>query len=485
MSKMMRCLTGVLSIVALTACSPDSPINSPYPSGAQQENTLYTAFVQRSPKFLDPASSYSTDETAYTYSIYEPLYGYHYLKRPYQLVPRAAAAVVSPVFLDAQGNRLPDDAAGELIAQSIYDIPIKGGVLFQPHPAFARHSDGSFVYYPLKSGELDGKFGIPDFQHTGTRELTADDYVYAFRRLASPRVVSPIFSVLADHVVGMRAYGEVLRERDRALRKGSASGPLPWMDLREPDGFTGIEAIDPHTLRIRVIGKYPQFKYWLAMTFTSPIPWEADRFYSQPGMADQDLSFNTWPVGTGPYLLTQSLQNRRHVLERNPNFRGEPYPCEGEPADAEKGLLADCGKPTPFIDKIVFSVEKEAVPLTGKFLQGYYDVPQVERGDIGVAMLVSAGDSADKAALYREHGIQLPTTVETSIWYMGFNWLDPVVGQGDTPEQQERNRKLRQAISIAFNWEEYVAIFENSQAAVAHGPVAPRCAWLPASIRGD
>lgn len=328
-------------------------------------------------------------------------------------------------------------------------------------------------YYPLKSGELDGKFGIPDFQHTGTRELTADDYVYAFRRLASPRVVSPIFSVLADHVVGMRAYGEVLRERDRALRKGSASGPLPWMDLREPDGFTGIEAIDPHTLRIRVIGKYPQFKYWLAMTFTSPIPWEADRFYSQPGMADQDLSFNTWPVGTGPYLLTQSLQNRRHVLERNPNFRGEPYPCEGEPADAEKGLLADCGKPTPFIDKIVFSVEKEAVPLTGKFLQGYYDVPQVERGDIGVAMLVSAGDSADKAALYREHGIQLPTTVETSIWYMGFNWLDPVVGQGDTPEQQERNRKLRQAISIAFNWEEYVAIFENSQAAVAHGPVAP------------
>lgn len=76
----MRCLTGALSIAALTACSSDSPINSPYTSGAQQENTLYTAFVQRSPKFLDPASSYSTDETAYTYSIYEPLYGYHYLK---------------------------------------------------------------------------------------------------------------------------------------------------------------------------------------------------------------------------------------------------------------------------------------------------------------------------------------------------------------------------------------------------------------------
>src|SRR3546814_2645077 len=56
---------------------------------------------------------------------------------------------------------------------------------------------------------------------------------------------------------------------------------------------------------------------------------------------------------------------------------------------------------------------------------------------------------------------------------MGFNWLDPVVGRGDTPEQQEKNRKLRQAISIAFNWEEYVAVFEDSQAMVAYGPVPP------------
>ena len=190
-------------------------------------------------------------------------------------------------------------------------------------------------------------------------------------------------------------------------------------------------------------------------------------------MAEQDLSFNTWPVGTGPYMLVESLQNRRHVLARNPNFHGEPYPCEGEPGDQAAGLLADCGKPTPFIDRAVFNVEKEAIPLTGKFLQGYYDVPQIERGEYGVAMLVAAGDSQDKARKYREHGIKLPTTVETANWYMGFNWLDPVVGKGDTPEQADRNRKLRQAISIAFDWEEYVAVFENSQASVAYGPVPP------------
>lgn len=474
--RLLRCgLAALTMMAALAGCSRESPINSPYLSGALEENALYTAFVKRSPKYLDPASSYSTDETPYTYNIYEPLYGYHYLKRPYELIPRAASEVSQPVYLDAQGQPLPDDTPGERIAESVYDIKLRPGIRYQPHPAFARKPDGGYAYYPLAPGELDDKFYLPDFPLAGSRELTADDYVYAFRRLASPRVVSPIYSLMAEHVVGMEQYGDRLRERDRAQRQGLPAGTrdLPWLDLREPEGFDGVQALDRHTLRIRVKGKYPQFKYWLAMTFTAPIPWEADRFYSQPGMAEHDLSLNTWPVGTGPYMLVESRPNWRHVLARNPNYHGAPYPCEGEPGDKQAGLLADCGKPTPFIDRVVFSVEKEALPLSGKFLQGYYDIPQVERGEYGVSMLVAAGDSQEKAALYRERGIRLPTTVETSNWYMGFNWLDPVVGKGDTPEQAERNRKLRQAISIAFDWEEYINIFENGQAAAAYGPVPP------------
>ncbi len=472
-----RGLLAALALSLLAGCGPqgiESAINSPYPTGAERDNTLYTAFAQRSPKYLDPARSYSTDETPYTYNIYEPLYGYHYLKRPYELVARAALRVVQPQFIDARGEPLPADAPASSIAESIYDIPIRPNILFAPHPAFARDAEGRYAYFPISAQTLDEKFAIPDFPLTGTRALTAHDYVYAIRRLASPRVASPIFATLAEHVVGMRAYGERLREIDAGLRKGLAPGArdLPWLDLRDL-GFSGVEALDEHTLRIRVKGLYPQFKYWLAMTFVAPIPWEADRFYAQPGMAQRDLSLNTWPVGTGPYMLSESIPNRRHVLSRNPNFRGEPYPCEGEPGDAGAGLLADCGKLTPFIDRIVFNIEKEAIPLQGKFMQGYYDIPQVERGDTGVAMLVAASDSTEKAALYAEHGIQLPTTVEAQNQYFGFNWRDPVVGAGDTPERQVRNRKLRHALSIAFNWEEFVAIFENGQAQVAYGPVPP------------
>jgi len=468
----------VLTTAVLGACDASAPVNSPYPAGAERENTLYTAFTQRSPKYLDPARSYSTDETPYTYNIYEPLYGYHYLKRPYQLVARAASALAQPRYYDAQGLQLPDDAPGAQIAQSVYDVPIRPGILFQPHPAFARSTEGGYRYYPIAEDDLKDRYAIPDFAHTGTRELSADDYVYAIRRLASPRVASPIYAVMAEHIVGMAEYGERLKARDQVLRAGLPPGArdLPWLDLRaEP--FDGVQALDAHTLRIRVKGKYPQFKYWLAMTFMAPIAWEVDRFYAQPGMAERDLSLNTWPVGTGPYMLAEFLQNRRHVMVRNPNFRGEPYPCEGQADesadDARAGLLADCGQMTPFIDRIVFSIEKEAIPLQGKFLQGYYDVPQIERGEYGVALRVAAGDSSEKAELYAQRGLQLPTTVETQNWYMGFNWLDPVVGGGDTPEQAERHRKLRHAISIALDWEEYVAIFENDQAQVAQGPVPP------------
>ena len=52
-------------LLAAAGSNDGSPVNSPYESGAESRNTLYSAFVKRSPKYLDPASSYSNDETPY------------------------------------------------------------------------------------------------------------------------------------------------------------------------------------------------------------------------------------------------------------------------------------------------------------------------------------------------------------------------------------------------------------------------------------
>jgi ABC-type transport system substrate-binding protein len=68
----------------------------------------------------------------------------------------------------------------------------------------------------------------------------------------------------------------------------------------------------------------------------------------------------------------------------------------------------------------------------------------------------------------RDKGIRLLTSVKTSTFYMGFNMLDPVVG-GLSP----RATRLRQAISIAIDQEEYISIFQNGRGIAAQGPLPP------------
>jgi ABC-type transport system substrate-binding protein len=197
------------------------------------------------------------------------------------------------------------------------------------------------------------------------------------------------------------------------------------------------------------------------------VPWEADAFYAQPGMAAAGLTLDTWPVGTGPYMMTEFIKDRRHVLKRNPNYRGEPYPCEGMPGDRLAGLLDDCGKTMPFVDTFVSTIEREAVPMKGKFRQGFYDIEVFERTDTGLDYLVAMQDSPEVKKEYEDKGFRLPRFADVTSWYLGFNMLDPVIGQGDTPEQAARNRKLRQAISIALDWEEFSKIFPKKGGEVA------------------
>ena len=453
--------------LTLSACN-----NSPQADGVEKSNTLFSAFAERSPRYVDPTASYSNNETPITYQVYEPLYGYHYLKRPYQLVPKLAEEVVEPKYFDKAGQPLPEDADPASIAESVYDIPIKKGVMYAPHPAFAKDAQGHYLYHAMRPGEVGDRRSPWEFPVRATRELVAEDFVYAMKRQATTRIQAPIYGIFTEYVVGLKQYGELIRAEDKKLRAGMDPAALdkPFLDFRKYP-LEGVSALDAHTLRIRIIGKYPQWKYWLAMTFTAPIPWESDQFYAQPGMAKNGLTLNVWPAGTGPYMMVDYVQDRRHVLKRNPNYHGETYPCEGMPGDKEAGRLDDCGKKMPFIDTLVFNAEKEAVPLKAKFIQGYFDVPEIERTEYGVEFALDMADSERIAQSYVEKGFKLPRVVDISNWYLGFNWLDPVVGKGATPEQQVRNRKLRQALSIAIDWDEYSRIFPKKGGETAMGPL--------------
>lgn len=450
--------------------------NDPNPPGSDRTNTYFTATQESSPKYLDPTSSYSANETPLTYQIWEPPLRYHYLKRPYVLEGRVAEAVPIPRYFDKDGRALAADAPGDTVAESVYDLKVRKGVLFAPHPAFAKNADGSFVYANLAAADLAGRYALTDFPKTGTRELVADDFVYAIKRIATPRVKSSSYSVMSEYIVGMKGFAKKVREVDAALRRDlpATARDLPFLDFRKIP-FEGAFAVDDHTVRIRIVGKYPQFKYWLAMTFFAPIPWEAEAFYAQPGMAEHNLTLNYWPAGTGPYMATEYIENRRHTMVRNPNFRGEPYPCDGEPDDRANGLLDDCGKPMPFIDKVVVNIEKERLPMKSKWRAGYYEEPDLDHLEWGLEFSTEARDSEQTAAEFERKGFRFPRAIEPINWYIGFNWWDPVVGKGKSAADADRNRKLRQALQIAVDWDEFSDLFEAQGKAgpAATGPVPP------------
>jgi ABC-type transport system substrate-binding protein len=464
-------------LAALAACN-----NNPHPLGSAQSNTLFSAMQENTPRHLDPTASYWSNDTFVTYQVYEPPYGYHYLKRPIGLTPKSAEMVVLPRYLDKQGHELGADAPAEQIAESVYDVPIKKGILYAPHPAFAKDAQGEYLYHHMKPGELGGRRKPGDFAQTGTRELVAEDFVYALKRHATTRITTPIYGVFSEYVVGLKEYGELIKAEDAKLRKGTdaSSEDKPFLDFRRWP-LAGATAPEKHLLRIRILGKYPQWKYWMQMTFLAPVPWEADAFYAQPGMAGAGMTLDTYPVGTGPFMLTEFSKDQKIVMVRNPNYRGEPYPCEGSAEDKAAGLLDDCGKKTPFIDRIVGIVEREATPQKNKFRDGFYDLEVYDRVDMGTQYRVEAQDSEDVRKVYEKKGFIFPQSVDVNSYIVGINMLDPTFGKGDTPQQQARNRKVRQAIAIAIDWEEYSKVFPKKAGAAAQSPLPP---GIPGSREG-
>ena len=318
----------VLVSTWLLACD-GQPWNRPYPAASAQDNVFYSLFQER-PNHLDPAQSYSSNEVTFTGQIYEPPLQYHYLQRPYELIPLTATAVPVASYLDAGGKVLPDNVHVDDIAYSVYDIRIKPGIMYQPHPAFARDQQGGLRYHDLTADDLSAIHVLGDFKHTGTRELTAADYIYQIKRLAHPQLHSPIFGLMSEYIVGLEEYAETLKSAWEVTADGKEQGV--YLDLTKYP-LEGAELIDRYTYRIKIRGKYPQLLYWLAMPFFAAVPQEVDRFYSQPGMKQRNITLDWYPVGTGPYMLTINNPNRQMVMERNPNFHGETYPVEGAPGD--------------------------------------------------------------------------------------------------------------------------------------------------------
>ncbi len=443
----------VIWFCVVTSACDHTVLNNPYSDSQEDQSILYSSFTER-PKHLDPAISYSSNEYAIIGQIYEPPFQYHYLKRPYVLEPLTATAMPEIQYLDEKGSILDNDTDAAEITYTDYLIEIKPGIRYQPHPALAKSKTGTYLYHHLTEQQLANIQTLSDFEETGTRELVADDYIYQIKRLVHPKTHSPIAELMKGYIDGLSEFSE--RIVDQNLK-----------DLRQVP-ISGVQAIDRYRYRVRIKGKYPQFIYWLAMPFFSPMPWEADVFYSQQGLIDKNISLDWFPIGTGPFMLEENNPNLRMVLVQNHEFHAKFYPKQGETEDQEAGLLQDAGKQLPFIEKVVYTLEKETIPYWSKFLQGYYDISGISSDSFDQAIQFTGQGDIQLTDAMKEKGIRLEAAISTSIFYMGFNMLDPVVGGLNTEA-----RKLRQAISVALDYEEYISIFMNGRGVPSQGILPP------------
>jgi oligopeptide transport system substrate-binding protein len=417
----------LLAATALASCS-----NNPYPEADALAKVRYAA-LGGPPKDLDPAVTYNVSDHTITANVYETLLEYHYLKRPYELMPALAESV----------PRAEPGADGRVT----YRFRLRPGARYQPDPCFA--------------------LGHPEARD---REIVAADVAFELMRIGDPTVISPVIATFAK-IEGFEQF----TERLVALRKNDPEFARQRADQQyaAAGGVQGLVVRGKYELDVTLRHPYPQLLYWFAMPFTSPVPWEAVAYYD--GHGGRPL-FNEHPVASGPFRITYFQKHSRVVLERNPNWYGalHPewrapgaiYPSAGEPGDAEAGLLRPeyVGRPLPFLDRIEFRLEKESIPAFNKFLQGYYDASSIIQESFDRAV-----QQGRLSPAMEERGMALAKSVDPATYYIGFNMDDATVGT----KAGETGRKLRQAMSAAVDVVEFSRIFMNGRGVPAQSPLPP------------
>ncbi|MBS3733765.1 MAG: hypothetical protein KGY99_02455 [Phycisphaerae bacterium] len=351
-------------------------------------------------KSVDPATCGDTTSSSVIQGhVYEGLYGYHYLKRPVELV-----AVLADGMPDVS-----DDLR-------TYTIRLKSGIEYAPNKCFGTGPDGP-----------------------KTRAVRAEDFVLAFKRIADYHVGAELaWPLIKGKIVGLEDY----RRKTAAYKEGDFS-------RYDTLAFEGVEAVDAHTLRLRLTRPFPQLVHVLAMHNYAPIPREVVATYLRPS-GKTEIRTPEAVVGTGAYVLREWIRAGKVVLERNPAFRRETYPAEGAPGDRAAGLLDDAGKRVPFIDVLHRTYVEESNPAWMLFLTKQHDVAGIPREAFDTVI----GPAKKLTDAWRRKGIRLIKGRSPAVYWLVFNMEDPVVG---------KSRALRQALQLAYDVETHIDVLYNGR----------------------
>ena len=367
------------------------------PTWADPAKTLRVMFPIAETGF-DPQATQDYYSSHVQRAIFDSLYRFDYLARPYRFVPNTAAAMPE---ISADGRT--------------WTIRIKPGIHFADDPAFK------------------GK----------KRELTADDYVYSWKRLLDPRMRAPFLWYLDGKVVGAEAV----------LAKAKAAGRL---DYDAP--IEGLKALDRYTLRLTL--KEPDY---VMLGYMSQMPMAAVAREVIEAYGDASGWAMANPVGTGPYRLVEWRRGQKIVLAANPDYREVHFPDNGGPDDREL-VAAMKGKRLPQIGRVEISIIEESNPQLLAF-----DSRELDYANVPADLVPKVLDSGNRLKpAYAQQGIRLARAMQPSLAYCYFNMDDPVVG-GYAPERIA----LRRAIVMGLNTPDLINVWYQGQAVQATQPIPP------------
>src|SRR4051812_13610028 len=381
-----------LAVLLLLAAAP-----------AFAQNKVLRVTFQAAETGFDPVRVTDYYSSMIIEAVYDTLLSYDYLARPAKLVPRAAESMPQ---VSADGKT--------------YTFKIKKGIYFTDDPSFK------------------GK----------KRELTAQDFAFAWRRFFDPKYRSPYAFLFTGKIVGLDALGE------QAKKTGKFDYEAPVAGLQTPDRYT---------LVIRLTEPDVNFQYVVSFPLTSAVSHEVIDAYGEESPAH--------PVGTGPFYLKRYVRSSKIELATNRGFRGMTWDFEPGDNPRFKHIAERMrGKRLPAIDGVEVSIMEETQSRWLAFQRGETDI-EYQLAEVSPTFMTDDGKLKPE---FVARGIQLDRMVDAEIVYMYFNMQEkiddkpnPVGGFG------KEKMALRRAIMMAYKIDDQIRIIRKGQAGRAQYPIPP------------
>jgi ABC-type transport system substrate-binding protein len=278
---------------------------------------------------LDPAGTQETYANMIQAKIFDALYVWDYLARPYKFVPSIATGMPE---ISADGR--------------VWTIRIRPGIYFADDPAFG------------------GK----------KRELTAADFVYEWKRLVDPRVRAPQVDLLEGKIVGV----------DAAVAKAKSSGRFDY-DAE----IQGLRATDRYTIRLELIQPDYTFLELLDSPALRAVAREVIEKYADESGRAMRHPVGTGPYRLKEWTPGRRIILEANPGFREQPFPSAPANADAATkavADSMKG------KRLPQIGRIEVAIVEETNPRLLMFSSGQLDILEPMPADVAPKMIDGKGN---------------------------------------------------------------------------------------------